>query len=66
MLRGGLVKRAGSHRDGVCRCPDEPHNDGVRVSADPQAGVMATGNRPIAWLTSRFASAFALYQPRRR
>src|ERR1017187_524771 len=30
MLRGGLVKRAGSHHDGVCRCPEEPHNETVR------------------------------------
>src|ERR1035437_5605287 len=36
MLRGGLVKRAGSHHDGVCRCPEEPHNETVRFveSAD--------------------------------
>src|SRR5664279_4153876 len=36
MLRGSLVKRAGSHHDGVCRCPEEPHNKTVRFieSAD--------------------------------
>src|ERR1035437_7631841 len=36
MLRGGLVKRTGSHNDGVCRCPEEPHNETVRLveSAD--------------------------------
>src|ERR1017187_6560148 len=33
---GSLVKRAGSHHDGVCRCPEEPHNETVRFveSAD--------------------------------
>src|ERR1035438_8547550 len=31
---------------------------GVRVSADSQAGVTVTGNRPTAWLTLR-ASMFA-------
>src|ERR1039457_6996597 len=30
MLGGGLVKRAGSHHDGVCRGPEEPHNETVR------------------------------------
>src|ERR1039457_800223 len=141
MLRGGLVKRAGSHHDGVCRCPEEPHNEtvrfvesadiasprfagdfvtdytvnrahevadhigplgagwrepqiaavsnsqflrrtgclglsrrsinvrmvsgkghssgGVRVSADPQAGIMVTGNRPTALVDVTIASVFA-------
>src|ERR1035438_4003710 len=36
MLRVGLVKGAGSHHGGVCRCPEEPHNETVRFveSAD--------------------------------
>src|ERR1039458_876563 len=36
MLRGGLAKRTGSHHDGVCRCPEETHNETVRLieSAD--------------------------------
>src|ERR1019366_1969094 len=36
MLRGGLVKRTGSHHDGVRRCREESHNETVRLveSAD--------------------------------
>src|ERR1039458_8971118 len=36
MLRGGLVKRTGSHHDGVGRCSEETHNETVRLveSAD--------------------------------
>jgi hypothetical protein len=36
MLRGGLVKRTGSHHDGVRRCPEKPHDETVRLveSAD--------------------------------
>src|ERR1017187_1588050 len=30
MLRCGLVKRTRSHHDGVCRCPEETHNETVR------------------------------------
>src|ERR1019366_2792513 len=30
MFRGGLVKRTGSHHDGVSRCPEEPHNKTVQ------------------------------------
>src|ERR1017187_7426234 len=36
MPGGGVMKRTGSHHDGVCRCPEEPHNETVRLveSAD--------------------------------
>src|ERR1039457_7033503 len=30
MPGGGFMKRTGSHHDGVCRCPEEPHNETVR------------------------------------
>jgi hypothetical protein len=38
---------------------------GVRVFADPQAGVMATGNHPTAWLAMRSPLCPRLRQPRR-
>src|ERR1035437_5640333 len=31
VLRGGLVKRTGSHHDGVRRCPEETHDETVRL-----------------------------------
>src|ERR1035437_9796454 len=37
----------------------------ARVSADPQTGVLATGNRPAAWLTMRSPPCPRLCQPRR-
>ena len=53
MLRGGLVKRTGSHHDGVCRCPEETHNETVRsvesadVASSGFAGDFASANTDI-------------------
>src|ERR1039458_2066753 len=48
MLRGGLVKRAGSQHDGVCRCPEEPHNETVRFVESADVAASGFGSDFIA------------------